>query len=553
METMRWIPVSAACAAAFALAGCGGGGGGGGGDGGGSPPPASLTVTGTATTGAALAGAAVTAKCTSGGGSATAGADGRFSIDLGTTAVLPCVLRAESSAAVLHGAINAGTVANVTPLTELGLARAAGGTAASLFDNFDASAQTRVGASSLAGALDALRSALQGRVDLGSADPFTIPFAVGDAHDQQFLALGTSLSKARIDLPELAAALVASGTTPNTVATLLQPAAASCPGLRSGRYRIVDSRAADTAGTVATIDAETLTATLPDATAAVALTDMRFCSFSFPEVSGTSRMLVSPSGLGVLLRQRLGSATTQADLSVLVPEQSVPVSALGGVWNLMEFSREDPGLPLVAQLSSVSVAGDGTVTDISECKGIVCNAARGTSAAPWALHPDGGLVLAEDPAWQIRGYAFKSASGHLSMVMRLPSDAGMVVATRQAALTLPAVGETVAFWDFRVGNDGYVFAGAGGGSGVSSSKISVTAVYAATQVVTRQRVDGRVDQQAQNQPLPGTRYRGTNSCTLNGAPANCSGTLTLALPGTGMVVYAGLAPATFLGVSLNQP
>lgn len=548
METMRWIPVSAACAAALALAGCGGGGGGSS-----STPPASLTVTGTAATGAALAGAAVTAKCATGGGSATAGADGRFSIDLGTTAALPCVLRAESSTAVLHGAINAGTVANVTPLTELGLARAAGGTAASLFDNFDASAQTRVSGSSLAGALDTLRSALQGRVDVGSADPFTIPFNVGDTHDQQLLALGTTLSKARIDLPALAAALVASGTTPNTVATLLQPAAASCPGLRSGRYRVVDSRAADTAGTVATIDAEALSATLPDATAPVALTDMRFCSFSFPDVSGTSRMLVSPSGMGVLLRQRSGSATPQADLSILVPEQSLPVSALGGVWNLMEFSREDPGLPLVTRLSSVSVAGDGTVTDVSECTGIVCKATRGTSAAPWAVHPDGGLVLAEDPSWQIRGYAFKSADGHLSMVMRLPSDAGMVVATQQAALTLPAVGDSVAFWDFTVGNDGYVFAGAGGGSGVSSSKISVTAVDAATQVVTRQRVDGRMDQQAQNQPLPGTRYRSTNSCTLNGAPVGCSGTLTLALPGTGMAVYAGLAPATFLGVSINQP
>ena len=37
----------------------------------------------------------------------------------------------------------------------------------------------------------------------------------------------------------------------------------------------------------------------------------------------------------------------------------------------------------------------------------------------------------------------------------------------------------------------------------------------------------------QNQPPPGTHCYTTDRCTLNGAPVSRSGTLTLALPGTG--------------------
>jgi hypothetical protein len=549
MELTWKLTASVMGTAALALAGCGGGGGGGDSP----PPPASLVVTGTAATGAALASAAVTVKCAAGGGSTTAGADGRFSIDLGTAITLPCVLQAASSSTVLHGALAAGTVANVTPLTELGLARAAGGTAASLYDNFDATAQSRVNAAGLAAALEALRSALQGRVDIATTDPFSVTFAVGDAHDQQLDALTASLAKAGMDLPGLAAALVASGTTPGSVATFLQPAAAACAGLRSGRYRLVDPNVTDASATLATVDAEALGLTLPGSTAAVPLTDTRFCSFSFPDVSGNSRLLVSPSGLSVLLRQRSGSATAQTDVSLLVPEQTLPVSELAGTWNVMKYSREDPDQPLVAQLSSVSIAADGTTNQVSTCKGIVCKADPATLPAPWTAHPDGGFVLTEDPTWQTRAFGFKTVDGHLSLVLRLPSNSGVAAAARQEALALPAVGETTAFWDFTVDTDGYVFVGGTGASAVTSAKVSVTAVDPATQVVTRQRVDGRVDQQPQNQPLAGTRYRSTNSCTLSGVPANCSGTLTLPLPGTGMAIYQGLAPATFLGISVNLP
>lgn len=68
-----------------------------------------------------------------------------------------------------------------------------------------------------------------------------------------------------------------------------QPAARSGPGLCSGRYRVVDLNVDDAGGT----------ATLP-------LTDTSVCSFSFPGALGSSRMLVSSAGLGLLLRHRAG-------------------------------------------------------------------------------------------------------------------------------------------------------------------------------------------------------------------------------------------------------
>ena len=90
------------CAATLTLASCGGGG-----DSNPTPvpvAPANPAITGLAATGAALAGATVTAKCSGGPSVAgTTGADGTFSLELAGGQTLPCLLQVVSGAVTLHG------------------------------------------------------------------------------------------------------------------------------------------------------------------------------------------------------------------------------------------------------------------------------------------------------------------------------------------------------------------------------------------------------------------------------------------------------------------
>src|SRR5512142_1607666 len=129
------------CAATLTLASCGGGGGGGDS----AVPTANPTITGLAASGAALAGASVTAKCSSGAPvSGTTGADGTFSLELAGGQTVPCMLQVKLGTVTLHSfAATAGHV-NVTPVTDLVINRALGSDAAAAFASFDAGKGTAI-------------------------------------------------------------------------------------------------------------------------------------------------------------------------------------------------------------------------------------------------------------------------------------------------------------------------------------------------------------------------------------------------------------------------
>jgi len=126
------------CTATLMLAACGGGGSGDNS----SPPPtaANPTITGLAATGAALANATVTAKCTSGASvSGTTGADGTFSLELAGGQAFPCLLQLKLGTVTLHSFSAAAGYINITPLTDLVVNKALGSDAAAAFAGFDAS------------------------------------------------------------------------------------------------------------------------------------------------------------------------------------------------------------------------------------------------------------------------------------------------------------------------------------------------------------------------------------------------------------------------------
>jgi hypothetical protein len=509
---------------------------------------ASLTISGTAATGDALAGATVTAKCAgNGGGTAVVSAKGKFSLN--ATGKLPCVLEVpvQTMGTKLHGALVKGRTANLTPLTELALARVAGGSAALLFDTFDAAAQAKLTAKNLSAALQALRDAFEDQVKLGGADAFTASFAINDAHDRKLDDVMDTLTRARTTLSEVGRALAASGATPETVGTLLQPAAAICRGLRTGSYRVIDPRATDEAGTLVKADAGALSVTVPGSTAPAQLTDQGNCNFlmSLPVPGASARLVVAPSGLGVLAMPTTAGGATFNTGAVVIPEQKLPLSELAGNWNVLQYARSAGSQALQPAVYALGITAKGVVTVKTLCTGLMCGPGMPQTTQ---LRPNskGGFTL-DISGTQARVFAFKAADGHVSLAMNMPGIAGMAVAARQEALVLPPVGAVSRFWDFSVNSNGAA-------TPLASYEMTVTGTDAEAGSITRTRTgDNRVDTQFLNQPLTGLRYRNTNACTVNGSPWKCDGSVTLPLSGTGMTVYVGLAPSSFLGVSINQP
>lgn len=128
-------------AAVVTLTACGGGGGG---SAGGTDNGTVSSVTGVAATGLAIVNGSVTLKCVEGTTSSKAtGTDGSFNIDV-SGVTLPCVARVDymdsttHTSKKLHSLVSTASNVNITPVTDLLVAKLTNGSAASAFDSFDA-------------------------------------------------------------------------------------------------------------------------------------------------------------------------------------------------------------------------------------------------------------------------------------------------------------------------------------------------------------------------------------------------------------------------------
>ena len=185
------------------------------------PAPPTVSVTGTAATGAAIAGGAVTLNCVSGKtGIASSGADGSFSVSVaGVT--FPCVARVDykDSAGVaqqLHSFVTAAGNANISPITDLLVANLTGGSAADAFDKFDPARASAVTPAQLAAAATKVKAYLKTLgVDTTNLpdDPITTKFVAkngttaGDAFDKvlddvkaKLTAIGLTIASAATKL-----------------------------------------------------------------------------------------------------------------------------------------------------------------------------------------------------------------------------------------------------------------------------------------------------------------------------------------------------------------
>ena len=191
----------AAALAATLLAACGGG----------NNDFTPFSLNGVAATGAAISGRTVTIRCTYGDAvTTTTNSGGAFSVDL-RLQELPCMLEVDSpTMGKLHGFATAPGRVNITPLTELIVARAARTNVSTLFASTELRSQIPAIRSALAAASTAIvaeSARLTGFT--ASGDPLTMAFAIGDDDDKALDNLASSLTNASSTLAALSNAAAA--------------------------------------------------------------------------------------------------------------------------------------------------------------------------------------------------------------------------------------------------------------------------------------------------------------------------------------------------------
>lgn len=519
--------------AAAMLAACGGGG-----DGDGAAPqtPVTTTIRGTAAVGAALANAEVQAKCVAGTATATTAADGTFTLSLADVK-RPCVLSvATPDGGKLHSVVTPGTgttvVANITTLSELITASLAQGSTAAFFQAFDAAAQARLTDANLDTATGSVRMMLNGVVELAGVDPIrdTLVAAhgnnAGNALDQKLDTLGATLARSRTTLAELSEA-VASNAGAEAIRTALQPASASCAGLRTGQYRMINLVAGGFSQSVA-LDADAMTISVTGETGSGTLSITpeanEACRFN---VDGLSA-LVSRSGITVI-----NGAPFQVPPFLMLPQQSISLAELAGDWNGLGFEAETGTLAPTRITLKIDAKG---VISGAECGREGCTPWNDVQAPVITANPDGSFDITDEEGAQ-RVHAFKGTDGVVSMF--ISHESGIIVASQQKALTLPVLGSKSAYWDMSVLSTGEV-------EDISSFATTIAEVDATAGTYSRLRDDGRLDSWAINKPAIGLRLRPLTATTAE--------TVSMNLGNTGVIVATGSWPtSSYFGISVTRP
>ncbi len=575
---LRRLSSYATAAACAGLAvGCGGGSSSSS-DAGGSPPtPASLTITGTAATGAALAGATIDLKCATGSGSATTAADGSYSASISGGA-LPCVARATSGSTVLHGASAAsGSSAriNLTPLTQLIVAQLALGEPATYFSGYGSSAAAALTASAVSGAQAAVVAKLKGGgVDFSAvADASGGPLAAkngstaGDAYDQLLDQMKAALAAGGTTLDALttayateaaviAGAAQSSGTASLPSELLLKPAAGNCAALRSGSYSfIMPTPGTPLAGQVGDLTVDALALTAVDASGEKSnLTPNGNCAYT--SGAGTEQVMVSPAGIVVWRYPDSGTYR----VAIGVPKQSHTLAELAGDWNHLNLENNDAGSGYTGAAGTTNFSASGAVTEKQNChnestwsiKTSDCGVpADGISAA--RVNAAGGFDVSgtsTGPAGA-RVFAYRAGNGEL-MLVGVKQSGSFGFYTHPRTNTLPTVGTTSTSWNVTIGQNLLA------PSAVAANTVTTVSVDAAAGSYVRQaqtvgQSATRLETVMINSPRNGYNNRLAATVTDSaGATVNVSEWTVLTMRGMGISPLILPASKSFL-ISVTQP
>ncbi len=545
IKTNSW---ALALVATAALAACGGGGSD-------APVQSSVTIAGTAAKGAALAGAAVSVKCAAGTGTATTGIDGTYTVTI-TGANLPCALKVVGTEGSVFHSLVAGTgstgsfAANITPLTEMLVAKVAGAAPGAFFDGFGAT--TVVTPAALTDAVAYLKTALAGTTDLTGVNPVVDALAVGNPLDLKIDAVMAAFATAGTTLAEVAATIVANPTAPTVISAPLATPASDCAWLKSGKYRMIDPYETAPSGQAKLLTIDAAAKTFTDHSGATgSFSSNGACQYTVDDAIETNTVMVSSGGVLVVYTQ--SKTTAQRLVAIGLPEQVLPVSEFAGTWNIAGWDPASgiatPGF--VAKTDEVTFDPTGQVTTVSHCLGLTACTA-GTAPFPRfvANAASGGFDMIENGANNARVFMFKTLAGKAVFVF-IANDGQFLVGTRKEAIgALPAVGTMTNFREFNLSGDGTI-------SDLLDQTITVTATDTVAKSATRLRAgDNRVDTHSFDKPRDGLRYRAPNSCTFNGVAGNCAATVVVPLQGMGitLALSVGTNPtAAFFNVSIGKP
>jgi hypothetical protein len=446
-------------AAAATVAACGGGGSDSPAP---APAPAGWTVSGVVATGDAVAGATVDARCRGGSsGTATSTDTGSYSITL-TSGSLPCVLRATSGATSLYSLAHGSYTAHLTPVSQFIVAHLAGGSLPSYYTGFgntaaDALTGARVQAAH-ASVADMLR---RGGVDFSAfGNLLNAPLVAahgatpGNAYDQALDALAQRMASRGLTLAALTDAVLR-GSPANTVQTvntpslppqaLLQPAAPSCPALRSGPYRVVLPKPG-AAGVFSTevVQLDAAAGTIVDAGGvSTPFTSGGNCLFNLAD----GQFAVTPAGV-LALRSREDGVMR---LGVAFPEQTHALADLAGAWQSLGYDAETTVFSTDSLSANVSATGSLTVS--SYCYDVLtCMAVTSHDPINLSANAAGGFTLADTSGWTERFFAYRSGNGDL-MLVELMHTGGFGLWTPQRATGSVALGSRLTTWGAWVGSD----------------------------------------------------------------------------------------------------
>lgn len=562
----RWLCSLAMCGAAAALVGCGGGD---------SPPAAGttstpLTLTGTAATGAAMAGRPVDVKCAPGTGTATTAAAGTYTISV-TDGVLPCALRVTAADGTVLYSVASGTgssaVANINAVTHLVVAALTGADPTTLYTNFTASTASAVTAGSVTAAVTSVVNTLKAAgIDLSAIGNVLTASLVaangataGNAYDQGLDALKAAQTSSGTTLAQLTQTVANTTTTAAPASTsftaslpadlLLKPAATNCAALRSGVYRVVAPKlsvAGSFSTALITVNATTLSIT--NGTSTWSVTPNGTCRFL-----GSTGEDIVVSQAGVVLSRDHSSAGDPFRLTMAFPEQSHTVAELEGTWNKLGFQRNAAGTAYGANAATATFNSSGVSTAISFCADVKTCVPVTTETVTLSVNAGGGFnrSYASGNAGD-RLFAYRAGGGEL-MLMDIGGDGGFGLWTRQRTRALPTVGVVFNGWSINVDSQLLV------PSPVSTSSNTILTVDSTTGGYTRRAstaVAGvtRPESLMTNTPRNGYTLRNaaTNLQNSAGGTETVSEYIALFLPGMGVTPLAVPAVSVFV-LSVEQP
>ena len=537
------------------------------------PQPATLALTGTASAGGALAARPVDARCAVGTGSTTTAADGTYTLSL-TGGSLPCVPRVTAAdGTVLHSlAIGSGATAkaNLTPVSNLVVARLSGGPPANYYSAFDAAAAAALTPAKTDAAVTAVLDILKnGGIDfsaLGNVLNGTLVAAnggtAGNASDQALDVLKARLASSGTTLAALTDTVargspVAPSATLSGVPTLpadllLQPAAANCAAMRSGRYRFMNAAPSSNGQFftgLLTLNASTQSLTDPSGQV-VPLVANGSCRYTFQNGTAVNEIVVSQAGV-------LVARTVEAEvfrLAVVFPEQSHALADLAGEWNMLKMEAPTATAPVALVSATFTIDAAGVVTAVSSCPDLrTCQ--PGPTPLRFSANAAGGFDFKNtaDSTTAGRVFMFRSGGGE-PMLVRTDLDGSILFATRKRIITLPTVDTVSSSWSVGLDNQGRA------ASAITDSKNTILSVDSTAGTWVRANVFNITTGATVNETLaintPRDGYNNRRAATgvtgSDGSVRTVSEFISLNLRGTGLVPVAFPATSQFV-VSVNKP